>query len=109
MTVRLGVLAFLEAKEGKGSELGAFLESGRVLAAAEAGTVTWYAFKTSDTSYGIFDTFETEDARQDHLQRRNPACSCGGRAGFAGCRPRHPNGRRHRGEVAQCAAGVRSP
>ena len=36
MTVRLGVLAFLEAKEGKGSELGAFLESGRVLAAAEA-------------------------------------------------------------------------
>ena len=49
MTVRLGVLAFLEAKEGKGSELGAFLESGRALAAAEAGTVTWYAFKTSDT------------------------------------------------------------
>ena len=36
MTVRLGVLAFLEAKEGKGSELCAFLESGRVLAAAEA-------------------------------------------------------------------------
>ena len=72
MTVRLGVLAFLEAKEGKGSELGAFLESGRVLAAAEAGTVTWYAFKISDTSYGIFDTFETEDARQDHLQGEIP-------------------------------------
>lgn|ERR1700685_1416535 len=72
MTVRLGVLAILEAKEGKGSELGAFLESGRALAAAEPGTVTWYAFKTSDTSYGIFDTFETEDARQDHLQGEIP-------------------------------------
>ena len=72
MTVRLGVLAILEAKEGKGSELSAFLESGRVLAAAEAGTVTWYAFKISDTSYGIFDTFETEDARQDHLQGEIP-------------------------------------
>jgi quinol monooxygenase YgiN len=72
MTVRLGVLAILEAKEGKGSDLGAFLESGRVIAAAEAGTVTWYAFKTSDTSYGIFDTFETEDARQDHLQGEIP-------------------------------------
>jgi quinol monooxygenase YgiN len=72
MTVRLGVLAILEAKEGKGSELGAFLASGRALAAAEPGTVTWYAFKTSDTSYGIFDTFETEDARQDHLQGEIP-------------------------------------
>jgi hypothetical protein len=72
MTVRLGVLAFLEAKEGKGSDLGAFLKSGRVLAAAESGTVTWYAFKTSDTTYGIFDTFETEDARQEHLHGEIP-------------------------------------
>ena len=72
MTVRLGVLAFLEAKEGKGSELGAFLESGRAIAAAESGTVTWYAFKISETEYGIFDTFETEDARQDHLDGEIP-------------------------------------
>ncbi len=67
MTVRLGVLALLEANPGKGSELGAFLESGRALAAAEPGTVTWYAFRITDTSYGIFDTFETDDARQAHL------------------------------------------
>jgi quinol monooxygenase YgiN len=72
MTVRLGVLALLEAKEGKGSELGAFLEKGRVLAAAESGTVTWYAFKISESEYGIFDTFETEDARQDHLNGEIP-------------------------------------
>src|ERR1700691_3484530 len=72
MTVRLGVLASLEAKEGKGSELGAFLASGRVLAAAESGTVTWYAFKISESEFGIFDTFETEDARQDHLHGEIP-------------------------------------
>jgi hypothetical protein len=72
MTVRLAVLAFLEAKEGKGSELGTFLESGRAIAAAESGTVTWYAFKAGDTSYGIFDTFETEDARQNHLDGEIP-------------------------------------
>jgi quinol monooxygenase YgiN len=72
MTVRFGVLAFLEAKEGKGSELGAFLESGRAIAAGEPGTITWYAFKTGDTSYGIFDTFETEDARQEHLNGQIP-------------------------------------
>jgi hypothetical protein len=67
MTVQLGLLALLEAKPGKGVELGAFLESGRAIAASEHGTVTWYAFKISDTSYGIFDTFETDEARQAHL------------------------------------------
>jgi quinol monooxygenase YgiN len=72
MTVRLGLLALLEAKPGKGAELGAFLEAGRTLAAAEAGTVTWYAFKISDTEYGIFDSFETEDARRAHLTGEIP-------------------------------------
>jgi quinol monooxygenase YgiN len=72
MTVKLGLLALLEAKPGKGGELGAFLESGRALAAAEPGTVTWYAFKISDTEYGIFDSFETEDARQAHLSGEIP-------------------------------------
>lgn len=34
---------------------------------AEPGTVTWYAFKLSDTTFGIFDTFSDEDGRQAHL------------------------------------------
>jgi hypothetical protein len=67
MTVKLGLLALLDAKDGKGAELGDFLEAGRALAAAEIGTVTWYAFKLSDTQYGIFDSFETEGGRQAHL------------------------------------------
>ena len=72
MTVKLGLLALLESKPDKGDELGAFLEAGRALAAAEPGTVTWYAFKISDTEYGIFDSFETEDARQAHLTGEIP-------------------------------------
>ena len=71
-TVKLGILATLEAKPGKGEELAAFLQSGRALAAAEPGTVTWYAFKLGDTTYGIFDTFETEDARQAHIDGEIP-------------------------------------
>jgi quinol monooxygenase YgiN len=67
MAVKFGVLALLEAKPGKSDDLAGFLQAGRDLAAAEDGTVTWYAFKVSDTTYGIFDTFETEDARQVHL------------------------------------------
>ncbi len=72
MTVQLGILALLEAKPDKGAELAAFLESGRAIALAEEGTVTWYAFKISDTTYGIFDTFETDDALQAHLGGQIP-------------------------------------
>src|ERR1700756_5925611 len=73
MTVTLGILALLEAKPGKGEQLAAFLQAGRELAVAEEGTVTWYAFKISDTSYGIFDTFATGDARTAHLNGQIPA------------------------------------
>ncbi len=73
MTVDRGLLAFLEAKPGKGPDLAAFLEQGRELAVAESGTVTWYAFKLSDTTFGIFETFEDEDGRQAHLNGQIPA------------------------------------
>jgi len=73
MAISLGILALLEAKPGKGDALGDFLRQGRELAAQEDGTVTWYAFKVSDTTYGIFDTFEAEDGRQAHLNGQIPA------------------------------------
>jgi quinol monooxygenase YgiN len=72
MTVQSGILALLEAKPGKGGDLAAFLEAGRALAVAEEGTVTWYAFKVSETTYGIFDTFDTEQARQAHIDGEIP-------------------------------------
>ena len=73
MSPTLGVLALLEAKPGKGDDLAKFLEAGRDLAAAEPGTVTWYAFKISDTRYGIFDTFDDDGGRQAHLGGQIPA------------------------------------
>ena len=73
MAIDRGLLALLEAKPGKGDELAAFLSQGRALAVAESGTVTWYAFKLSDTTYGIFDTFNDEDGRQAHLNGQIPA------------------------------------
>jgi quinol monooxygenase YgiN len=72
MAVTCGLLVVLEAKEGKGAELGAFLEAGRAIAAAEQGTVTWYALKMNETTFGVFDTFESEDARQAHLDGEIP-------------------------------------
>jgi len=73
MTVTLGIPALLEAQPGKGSELAEYLEKARELAVAEEGTASWYAFKVSDTSSGIFDTFATDDARSAHINGQVPA------------------------------------
>jgi quinol monooxygenase YgiN len=65
--VSLALYAHLKAKPGKVGELEAFLKSALPLAEKEAGTITWYAFQEDEGSYGIFDTFDTEAARQAHL------------------------------------------
>ncbi len=67
MSETVAVLALLEAKPEKASELAALLEQARGLALAEQQTISWYAFQVDDVTYGIFDTFETDDGRQAHL------------------------------------------
>lgn len=73
MAIDRGLLAVLRAHSGKGDQLGDLLRQARELAAQEEGTVTWYAFRLDDTTYGIFDTFESEEARQAHVNGRIPA------------------------------------
>lgn len=63
-----GFLVTLEARPGKEAELAEFLVSAKALVDAEPGTLTWFAFEVAPGSYRIFDAFETEDARQVHLQ-----------------------------------------
>ncbi len=67
MSVTVGILALLEAKPDKAEELKALLETGRELSLAEPLTVDWYAFQVDQVTYGIFDTFETEEGREAHL------------------------------------------
>jgi quinol monooxygenase YgiN len=67
MTVTVGVLAVLEAKPEKAAELAALLEQARELAVAEQQTVSWYAFQADPVTFGIFDTFESDDGRRAHL------------------------------------------
>jgi quinol monooxygenase YgiN len=65
--VTRGFLATLVAKPGKGDELRDFLVSALPLAQAEDGTRTWYALRIDENTYGIFDSFATEDERQAHI------------------------------------------
>jgi len=64
---KFALLARVEAKPGKENEVLEFLKSALPLAEAEEDTVRWYAFKIGPSTFGIFDTFETEDGRKAHL------------------------------------------
>jgi quinol monooxygenase YgiN len=65
--VKFALLARLESKPGKEQEASDFLKSALPLAIAETGTVSWYALQLSPSTFGIFDTFETEEGRNAHL------------------------------------------
>jgi quinol monooxygenase YgiN len=64
---KFALLARVEAKQGKENEVLEFLKSALPLAQDEPGTVRWYALKIGPSTFGIFDTFETEDGRKAHL------------------------------------------
>ena len=57
----------MEAKPGKEEEVAAFLEGALPLVQDEPGTRTSYAVRFGQELFGIFDTFDDENARQAHL------------------------------------------
>lgn len=65
--VKYALLARLEAKPGKEQELSEFLKSALPLAQQEAKTIQWFALQIGPSTFGIFDTFEAEDGRRNHL------------------------------------------
>lgn len=62
------LLGRLEAKPGKEQEVAAFLKSALPIAENENATVKWYGLQFGPSSFGIFDTFETEAGRKEHLE-----------------------------------------
>ena len=65
---KFALLARVEAKPGKEADVAEFLKSALPLVEAEPATVRWYGLKINENTFGIFDTFETEDGRSAHLQ-----------------------------------------
>ena len=60
-------VARIEAKTNRADDVASLLTGALPLAQAEPGTIDWYAARTSPTTFWIFDTFESEDARQAHI------------------------------------------
>ncbi|GGA96149.1 putative quinol monooxygenase [Puia dinghuensis] len=65
--VKFALLVRLEAAAGKEKELADFLKSALPLVQDEPGTVHWFGLQLGASTFGIFDTFETDEARQAHL------------------------------------------
>ena len=62
-----GLAVKLVAKPGKEAAVEAFLNSGLALVNQEPLTVTWYAVKFNENTFGIFDTFAGDEGRDAHL------------------------------------------
>ncbi|MBC6112591.1 putative quinol monooxygenase [Pedobacter fastidiosus] len=64
---KFALLARVEAKPGKENDVLNFLKSALPLAQDEPDTIRWYALQIGESTFGIFDTFETEAGREAHL------------------------------------------
>jgi len=89
--VRVGILARMEAKQGREDEVAAFLEGALSLVQAEPDTVAWYAIRIDPSEFGILTRLRTtagsrpifrpgwprrswvEHQSSSSLARRNPA------------------------------------
>lgn len=65
--VTKAIFAKITAKEGKEKEVEEFLRSAKGLILEEEGTINWYAVKIGELEYGIFDTFQDNTGRLEHL------------------------------------------
>ena len=63
----LGLFVRLEAKSGKEQEVAAFLKQGLQMANQESTTPLWFALRLGPSTFAIFDAFEDESGRQNHL------------------------------------------
>ena len=65
--MKVGLLVRIEARPECADEVEAMLRGAQELAEEEQGTVTWFSFRESATTFGVFDTFDDEQGRQAHL------------------------------------------
>ncbi len=65
--VTKALLVRLEALPGKEDELAGFLKSAREIVMGEPGTTAWFAIRMGPSTFGVFDVFPDDEARDAHL------------------------------------------
>lgn len=65
--VTKALLVRLEALPGKESELAEFLKGARAIVMDEPGTVAWFALQFGPSTFGVYDVFPDDEARDAHL------------------------------------------
>lgn len=65
--VTKALLVRLEARPGKESDVEALLRDAASMVEEEPGTVRWFAVRFGPSTFGIFDAFPDDGARQAHL------------------------------------------
>ncbi|MEM9037639.1 MAG: antibiotic biosynthesis monooxygenase [Actinomycetota bacterium] len=65
-TLPYAFVAKMVAKPGQEEALAEFLAGALPLANAEAGTVLWFALRTDESTFWIFDAFASDADRQAH-------------------------------------------
>jgi len=66
-TVMKALLVRLDALPGKEKELASFLEGARAIVMDEPGTTVWFAIQTGTSTFGVFDVFPNDEARDAHI------------------------------------------
>jgi quinol monooxygenase YgiN len=61
------LLVRLEALPGKEQELAEFLTEARSIVMEEPGTIAWFAIQLGPSTFGVYDVFPDDDARDAHL------------------------------------------
>ena len=57
----------LEALPGKEEERADFLTQARSIVLDEPGTIAWFAIRFGPTTFGVYDVFPDDEARDAHL------------------------------------------
>jgi quinol monooxygenase YgiN len=61
------LLVRLEALPGKEEEISEFLISARAVVMEEPGTIAWFAVRFGPSTFGVYDVFPDDEARDAHL------------------------------------------
>jgi quinol monooxygenase YgiN len=66
----VGLLVRVEARPERADDVADFLRNSLAFVESEPGTPVWFAIRLGESTFGIFDAFPDDSAREAHLSGR---------------------------------------